>query len=98
MENVLSAKEAKIHFGQLLDMAQRQPVTIEKKGRPVAIVLSLQDFSRYEELEDELLALKAIQAEKEGFLDQKESSDFLIQLGSVKKNKSSHRHAKSAGH
>jgi prevent-host-death family protein len=87
METTLSAKEAKTNFGLLLDMAQRQPITIEKRGRPFVIVLSLHDFSHYEQLEDELLALKAMQAEKEGWLDQKESADFLDQLGTVKKNK-----------
>jgi prevent-host-death family protein len=84
MENILNAKEAKTHFGLLLDMAQRQPVTIKKNGRPVAIVLSLQDFSHYEKLEDELLALKAMKAEKEGWLDTNESADFLAHLGSPK--------------
>lgn len=95
MENKLSAREAKIHFGELLDMAQRQPVTIEKHGRPVAVVLSLPDFARYEQLEDEYLALKAMQAEKEGWLDQDKSADFLRQIGTVEKKKSSCYHAKN---
>lgn len=98
MENKLSAKDAKTHFGLLLDMAQRQPVTIEKKGRPVVVVLSLQDFSHYEQLEDELLALKAIQAEKEGWLDQNKSANFLVQLGAVKISKRPSRHAKDTDH
>lgn len=84
MRNTLSAKNAKTNFGMLLDMAQRQPVTIEKKGRPVVVVLSLQDFSHYEQLEDELLALKAKQAEKEGWLDKNESANFLAKLGTAK--------------
>ncbi|MEI8055131.1 MAG: type II toxin-antitoxin system Phd/YefM family antitoxin [bacterium] len=98
MENKLSAKEAKTHFGLLLDMAQRKPVTIEKKGRPVVVVLSLRDFSYYERLEDELLALKAMQAEKDGWLSQNESSDFLAQLGTVKTNKKSSNHVKNTDH
>ena len=36
----MTSTEAKTHFGALLDMAQRNPVTIEKKGRPVAVLLS----------------------------------------------------------
>lgn len=36
----LSASEAKTHFGALIDQAQKEPVTIEKQGRPVAVVLS----------------------------------------------------------
>ena len=40
---VFGAREAKDEFGRLLDTARREPVTIEKKGRPVAVVLSIED-------------------------------------------------------
>ncbi len=80
MRHKLNAKEAKTRFGVLLDMAQRKPVTIEKNGRPV-VVLSVDDFSYYEKIEDELLALKASQAEKGGWVGQDESADFLSRLG-----------------
>ena len=40
----ISSTEAKTHFGALLDMAQREPVTIHKKGRAVAVMMSMQDF------------------------------------------------------
>ncbi len=41
----IAAKEAKTHFGELLDTAQREPITIEKHGRPVAVVLSTQEYN-----------------------------------------------------
>jgi prevent-host-death family protein len=44
----VSSTEAKTHFGALLDMAQREPVTIHKKGRAVAVMLSVQDFEAHE--------------------------------------------------
>ena len=37
----MSAKDAKNHFGELLMEAQRAPVTIEKNGKPVAVLLLL---------------------------------------------------------
>lgn len=40
----ISASEAKTHFGALMTKAQRGPVTIEKQGRPVAVVLSFEDY------------------------------------------------------
>lgn len=40
----VTAKEAKNRFGQLIDDAQRGPVTIEKNGRPFAVVQSYEDF------------------------------------------------------
>lgn len=42
----ISAIDAKNRFGQLLDAAQRQPVTVTKKGRPAAIMLSVEDYER----------------------------------------------------
>jgi prevent-host-death family protein len=51
----MSSTEAKTHFGALLDMAQREPVTIHKKGRAVAVMLSIQDFKAHEAMKLELL-------------------------------------------
>ena len=41
-----SALDAKNRFGQLLDAAQREPVTITKQGRPAAVMLSVGDYER----------------------------------------------------
>jgi prevent-host-death family protein len=49
-----SAKDAKEHFGELMDNVQREPVTIEKYGRPVAVVMSQVEF---EEMKLERLRL-----------------------------------------
>jgi prevent-host-death family protein len=35
-----SARDAKNHFGELIDMARATPVAIEKHGRAVVIVLA----------------------------------------------------------
>lgn len=42
----MSAKDAKNGFGLLLDTARAEPVTIEKHGRPVVVVLSIEEFER----------------------------------------------------
>ena len=42
----MSAKEAKNGFGLLLDTARAEPVTIEKHGRPVVVVLSTEGYER----------------------------------------------------
>ena len=51
----ISSTDAKTHFGALLDMAQREPVTIHKKGRAVAVMLSMQDFEAHEAMKLTLL-------------------------------------------
>jgi len=42
----MSAKDAKNEFGLLLDTARAEPVTIEKHGRPVAVVVSVEEYER----------------------------------------------------
>lgn len=44
----MSAKDAKNRFGELLMEAQKAPVTIEKNGKPVAVLMS---FEEHEEIE-----------------------------------------------
>ena len=41
----VSASDAKTRFGALLDQAQVEPVTIEKQGRPVAVMVSFQTYT-----------------------------------------------------
>ena len=42
----IAAREAKNRFGELLDAAQRAPVRVTRKGRPVGIVMSMQQYDR----------------------------------------------------
>lgn len=51
----IAAKEAKNNFGEMLDTVQREPVTIEKHGRAVAVVLSVTD---YQQMKLEMLRAK----------------------------------------
>ena len=53
----VSAREAKNRFGQLIDDAQREPVTIEKYGRPFAVVQSYADFAATQQAKLEALRL-----------------------------------------
>ena len=40
---VITAKDAKLRFGELLDTMQREPVLVRKNKRPVGVFLSLKD-------------------------------------------------------
>jgi prevent-host-death family protein len=51
----LSAREAKYNFGRLIDTARAGPVMVAKHGRPVVVVLSVEEYER----------LKTIELEKE---------------------------------
>lgn len=55
----LGAREAKNAFGRLLDDARIEPVAIEKYGRAVAVVLSMDEYNRLENLEEAYWVSKA---------------------------------------
>lgn len=47
----VSARDAKYGFGRLIDMARAAPVTVEKHGRPVVVVLSVEEYDRLKGIE-----------------------------------------------
>ena len=55
MRKTMPAAQAKTNFGSLLDSVQREPVTISKNGRPVAVIMSMQEYEVHEELKLERL-------------------------------------------
>ncbi|MET0105766.1 MAG: type II toxin-antitoxin system Phd/YefM family antitoxin [Sedimenticola sp.] len=42
----MSAKDAKNGFGRLVDTARAEPVMVEKHGRPVVVVISVEEYER----------------------------------------------------
>src|SRR5215203_2929849 len=73
---LFTARDAKTNFGQLLDTAIREPVSITRNGRQVAVVLSAQDFERLEALQDAWWVRLAERNEEEGYLGVEESEAF----------------------
>jgi len=48
---VLTAKDAKYGFGGLIDLAHAEPAAIAKHGRPVVVVMAVEDFELLKALE-----------------------------------------------
>ncbi|RWD43431.1 MAG: type II toxin-antitoxin system Phd/YefM family antitoxin [Mesorhizobium sp.] len=48
----MSAKDAKYGFGRLIDLARSEPVTVEKHGRPVVVVMAVEEYERLRESAD----------------------------------------------
>jgi len=59
---VMSANQAKTQFGDLLLQAQREPVTISKNGKAVAVVISIDEYESSEALKLEALKARAAKA------------------------------------
>lgn len=47
----ISARDAKNGFGRLIDTARAQPVVVEKHGRPVIVVMAVEEYERLKGLE-----------------------------------------------
>jgi prevent-host-death family protein len=62
----VSATETKNQFGRVLQQAAKEPVTIEKSGYPVAVLVSHDTFERYQIFEDYYWGERAKKARENG--------------------------------
>lgn len=62
----VTATEAKNRLGRVLRQAASEPVTIEKAGAPVAVVLSYEMFERYQALDDSYWGERAKKIREQG--------------------------------
>ncbi len=46
----VTALEAKTRFGEVLEAAQRQPISITRNGRPSVVMISAESFARRQRL------------------------------------------------
>jgi len=53
-----TASEAKIQFGEVINKAQREPVSITKNGKPSVVVISADDYAEIEQLKLQTLRSK----------------------------------------
>lgn len=61
----LSANEAKTHFGDLLLKVQREPIQINRNGKAVAVVISVDDYLNLEALKMQQLKARVEQAKED---------------------------------
>ena len=60
--DALTANEAKTQFGDMLLKAQRAPIQINKNGKRVAVVISMDEYESIETLKLRLLQSRVAQA------------------------------------
>ena len=72
---------AKNNFGEILTTSQREPVVIEKNGKPVGVLISYEEFKDYQEtvLSDRYWGDLADKSGK--MIGTKKSEDFLKEFG-----------------
>jgi prevent-host-death family protein len=61
----MTANDAKTQFGDMLMKVQRAPVQINKNGKPVAVVVSVEEFEKMESMKLRLLQERASRVQEE---------------------------------
>ena len=73
----VTATELKNRLGQYLDAAETDPVIVEKSGRVKSVLISNAMYEKFLAYEDAYWAVKAKQAEEEGYLGENASEGLL---------------------
>jgi prevent-host-death family protein len=76
----INSREAQNKFGELMNKAIKEPVVINKHGKPCAVLMSFEEYERFSNFEDLYWSKRSDEASKEGFLSNKESDDFLTKI------------------
>ena len=63
---ILTSRDAQTNFGMLIDSAQKEPIKITRRNRPIAVVISNEEYDRLQHMEDVLWAEKAAKAMNSG--------------------------------
>lgn len=62
----ISSTEFKRQFGEWLDLSREEPITVQKSGTPVAVVMSAAEYEHLQAMEDLYWVARAQAAEATG--------------------------------
>lgn len=79
----VSSTEAKTNFGKYMSVAISEPITISKSGHETIVMISKGEYERLEAYEDAYWRLRALQAEKTGYVGESEGAKIVENLLNV---------------
>lgn len=74
-------------FGQCLGVLLKEPIIVEKQGKPLAVVISYGDYERFREIEDAIWANRALAKEADGHFLGEQSLQELLHLKTARETK-----------
>lgn len=77
---IVSATEAKTNFGRCISAAMSEPITISKTGHETIVMISKKEYDRLEACEDAYWSVRALLAEKNGYLGEEEGKKIIEKL------------------
>ena len=85
----MTASVASKEFGRYLDAAQREPVIVTKKNRPVAVTVSLQDWKELTKLRIERGLSQGIDDIEHGHFEEVSDANTAARIARFKDRNSS---------
>jgi prevent-host-death family protein len=77
----VSSTDLKSRFGEYLDLARAEPVQVKRTGRPVAVLMSWEEYEHLQAVEDAYWGDRADAAKRSGtFLSHDDSLALLTDL------------------
>lgn len=76
----VTATELKTKTSETLATAQNEPVTVEKNGRPVAVIVPHADYERLLKLENDYWLARVEEAEKSGYIGAEATTAFFKEM------------------
>ena len=77
---IVNATDVKNRFGEYLDTAMAEPLAVNRNGRSVAVLMSWTEYERLNAIEDAWWAMRAMAAERGGYVGPEESIKALMSL------------------
>jgi len=83
MMETFTATEVKNRFGEYIEKARREPISVEKNGRKYVVIISDEEYERLKALEDSYWIARAREAEESGYVGTDATLEALAVLRST---------------
>ena len=78
---IVSAREARLKFAEILDSSRDDPVSIQKHGKNFAVLLSNERYRELVKMEEEMLSIIAKKIdERNEYLDEVKSNKVITDI------------------
>jgi len=74
----VNATEMKQRMGQYIEKALVEPVVIHKSDRPVVLMISMNEYQRLQDMEDQIWHERAVVALKSGLVGSNNAEHLLL--------------------
>lgn len=80
MNHTVSISTLKNHIGDVLDRARNEPVTLERFGKPIAVIVPYHDYQQQRQREDAYWYKLSQEALNEGMIGHEATQKLMLDI------------------